>query len=91
MKRDLEALFGLGGKVALVSGARRAERLESLAVQLRELGVRACEAPADVTVTEQIESATQRVEAELGPIEILVNGAGIARPSRSSSGSMRTS
>ena len=39
-------------------------------------------APADVTVDEEIFAAIERIEAELGPIEILVNAAGIAPLSR---------
>lgn len=98
---ELEALFGLRGKVALVAGAssglgaeaaralakagadvglvaRRKDRIESLAHELAALGVRAYAAPADVTVTDEIRNAVDGVERELGPVEILVNSAGIA-------------
>lgn len=101
----LEQLFGLSGKVALVTGAssglgvqcaralakaganlglvaRRENRLADLADELRELGVRCCLAPADVTDDPALRAAIDRVEAELGPIEILLNGAGIAALSR---------
>jgi NAD(P)-dependent dehydrogenase (short-subunit alcohol dehydrogenase family) len=70
------ALAKAGANVGLV--ARRKERLESLAKELEQKGVRACVAPADVTVTEQLRAAIDHVEAELGPIDLLVNGAGIA-------------
>ena len=99
--KDLEALFGLTDKVALVTGAssglgsevaralakagaslglvaRRKERLDSLAAELVERGARCCVAPADVTRTEDLTRALDRIEAELGPVEILVNGSGIA-------------
>ncbi len=98
---ELEALFSLSGKVALVTGAssglsaqaaralakagasvglvaRRRDRLEAVARELEAMGVRTCVAPADVTVTEQLRAAIDQVEAELGPLDILVNGAGIA-------------
>jgi gluconate 5-dehydrogenase len=101
----LDELFGIRGKVALVTGAssglgteaaralakggaavalvaRRKERLEAVARELASLGARSSVAPADVTRAEEIERAIDQVEAELGPIEILVNGAGIAPMSR---------
>jgi len=97
----LESLFGLKGKVALVTGAssglsqdaarglakaganvglvaRRKEKLEAFAEELRGFGVRACAAPADVTKRDQIERAFDQVEKELGPVDIAVHGAGIA-------------
>src|SRR5262249_34195151 len=70
------ALAKAGANVGLV--ARRKERLESLAKELEQKGVRACVAPADVTVTDELRAAIDRVEAELGPLDLLVNGAGIA-------------
>ncbi len=70
------ALGKAGASIGLV--ARRKERLESLAAELSAKGVRSCVAPADVTVTEQLRAAIDQVESELGPLDILVNGAGIA-------------
>ena len=70
------ALAKAGANVGLV--ARRKERLESLAKELEAKGVRACVAPADVTVTDQLRGAIDRVESELGPLDLLVNGAGMA-------------
>jgi gluconate 5-dehydrogenase len=70
------ALAKAGASVGLV--ARRKDRLEALAQELEAKGVRACVAAADVTVTEQLRSAIDQVEAALGPLDILVNGAGVA-------------
>ena len=68
------ALAGAGAAVGLV--ARRAARLEELALELGEIPT--CVAPADLTSDSQVEDAVERVERELGPISILVHGAGIA-------------
>jgi gluconate 5-dehydrogenase len=99
--QHLEQLFGLRGKVALVTGAssglgvefarglamagadvavvaRRLARLQAVAQQLEELGVRAQAVPADLRDEAQLEAALQRVQATLGPIDILVNNAGVA-------------
>ncbi len=40
-------------------------------------GSAACIAPADVTDLQALEAAAQRVENELGPIDVWVNGAGV--------------
>jgi gluconate 5-dehydrogenase len=99
--QHLEQLFGLRGKVALVTGAssglgvefarglamaganvavvaRRLERLQAVAQQLEELGVRAEAVQADLRDETQLDTALQCVQATLGPIDILVNNAGVA-------------
>jgi len=65
-----------GADVGLV--ARRADRLEDLAREISALGVRCSVAPADVTDAEAVEAAIDKVEAELGHVGILLNGAGIS-------------
>ena len=74
------ALAGAGADVGLV--ARRVERLETLAKELEAYGVRTCVAPADLAEEGELVRAIDRVEGELGPINVLLNGAGIAEPSR---------
>ena len=76
----VRALAKAGASVGLV--ARRKDRLEALAQELAAKGVRTCVAPADVTVTEQLRAAVEQVEAELGPLDLVVNGAGVAPLSR---------
>jgi NAD(P)-dependent dehydrogenase (short-subunit alcohol dehydrogenase family) len=103
--QHLEQLFGLHGKVALVTGAssglgiefarglamagadvavvaRRLNRLQAVAQQLEDLGVRAQAVQADLRDQAQLDAALQRVQATLGPIDILVNNAGVAPVSR---------
>jgi len=74
------ALAKAGASVGLV--ARRKDRLEELARELSAKGVKTCVAPADVTDTAQLVGAIERVESELGPLDLLVNGAGVAPLSR---------
>jgi len=60
-----------GCDVALLS--RDPERLATAAVELRGLGVRALAVPTDVADSAAVEAAADRVERELGPIDIWVN------------------
>jgi len=62
-----------GCDVAII--ARNATRLEAAAEELRARGVRALEVVADVADAEAIDAAAERIEAELGPIDIWVNNA----------------
>ena len=70
-------LAGAGADVALL--ARRRERLEALAGDLRALGRRAAALPVDVTDGEALAAAAVSAAEQLGPIDILVNNAGGAR------------
>ena len=60
-----------GFDVALL--ARDADRLEQAAAELRGRGVRALPIPTDVADADAVEAAADRVEAELGPIDVWVN------------------
>src|SRR3954464_7008625 len=53
--------------------ARGEERLNAAAAEGRAAGRRACVAPADVADAEQVEAAAERVERELGPIDVWIN------------------
>ncbi|MCY3737793.1 MAG: SDR family NAD(P)-dependent oxidoreductase [Gemmatimonadaceae bacterium] len=70
-------LAAAGADVALL--ARRRERLEALAGEIRETGRRAAVVPVDVTDGEALAAAAAAATEELGPIDILVNNAGGAR------------
>jgi NAD(P)-dependent dehydrogenase (short-subunit alcohol dehydrogenase family) len=63
----------LGCNVALM--ARGIERLESAARQARECGVEALAVPVDVADAAVLDAAAERVETELGPIDVWVNNA----------------
>src|SRR3954452_13815278 len=60
-----------GADVGLI--ARGEERLHAAAREVRDAGRRACVAPADVADAEAGERAAERIEAELGPIDVWIN------------------
>ena len=62
-----------GAQLGLI--ARGEERLRAAAAEVEEQGGRACVAPADVADAAQVERAAERIEAELGPIDVWVNAA----------------
>ncbi len=69
-----KALAVAGADIALV--ARRGERLERVADDLRRFNVRALPIAADITVDSELDRIISRTVAELGEIDILVNDAG---------------
>jgi 3-oxoacyl-[acyl-carrier protein] reductase len=69
-----QALYGAGAKVAVVGRDR--DRARSVA---SGLGPQAAGVGCDVAQLEQVEAAIAAAEAALGPIEILVNNAGLTR------------
>jgi 3-oxoacyl-[acyl-carrier protein] reductase len=73
------ALARRGADVA-VNARRELEKAEDVADEIRALGRRSIVVGADVSVAEEVRRAVATVEQALGPIEVLVNNAGIARP-----------
>jgi NAD(P)-dependent dehydrogenase (short-subunit alcohol dehydrogenase family) len=70
----------LGARGATVAlGARQTAKLESLAKEITDGGGRAAAVPMDVTSQASIKSALDQVEAELGPVTVLINNAGVQR------------
>jgi NAD(P)-dependent dehydrogenase (short-subunit alcohol dehydrogenase family) len=64
-----------GAKVAIA--ARRLDRLQQLATELRAAGGSAAAVELDVTDRASIARAFDAAEAELGPVTVLVNNAGV--------------
>ncbi len=62
-----------GAKVALL--ARNRDGLEAARREIEEAGGQALAIPTDVSDHEQVEAAADRVERELGPIDVWVNDA----------------
>lgn len=67
-----------GAKLAL--GARRVERLDALAVELRKDGAQVEPVALDVTDAKSVIAAIDKAEKALGPLDVLVNNAGVASP-----------
>lgn len=72
------ALAAAGHPVVL--GARRLDRLETAAAEVRDAGGEALALPLDLTNDASIDRFAGRAEAELGPIEIVVSNAGEVFP-----------
>ena len=68
------AMHSAGAKVAIVG--RDAERARAVAAELAE---RTTGVGCDVAVAEQVEAALAAAESALGPIDVLVNNAGLTR------------
>ncbi|HZK81623.1 MAG TPA: SDR family oxidoreductase, partial [Humisphaera sp.] len=62
-----------GAYIGLI--ARGKDRLEATRHEVEELGGKALVLPTDVAEAQQVEQAAERVEKELGPIDIWVNDA----------------
>jgi len=79
-KRFAQVLAAAGAKVALT--ARRLDRLEALAEEIRAAGGQAAPLQLDVTDAAQLKSVVVEAEQALGPVTILVNNAGIPDAAR---------
>ena len=70
-------LAGAGARIVL--NARNADKLEAAATTLRGEGADIVTASFDVTSGEAVKEAVERIEREVGPIDILINNAGMQR------------
>ncbi len=82
------ASSGLGAQMAkgfagqgadLVITARRLEKLEALAAEIRDMGVKCLPLKCDVTDSAMVDEVAAKVEAEFGKVDVLVNCAGSAK------------
>ncbi|MCM2413686.1 MULTISPECIES: SDR family oxidoreductase [unclassified Streptomyces] len=71
-------LAAQGVSVALL--ARRAERLDELAAKIGADGGRALAVVTDVTDQASVDAAAERVHAEFGRVDLVVNAAGVMLP-----------
>lgn len=73
-----QTLARAGARVALA--ARRRELLEAVAADIRAAGGEAVTITADITSADAVAGMFAEAAAALGPVSIVVNNAGIARP-----------
>ncbi len=73
-----QVLAEAGARVLI--GARRTDRLDALAAEIRGRGGSAHAVALDVTDAASLEAALAEGESALGPVDILVNNAGIGGP-----------
>jgi NAD(P)-dependent dehydrogenase (short-subunit alcohol dehydrogenase family) len=78
--RFAKVLAAAGARVAIA--ARRMDRLEALAAEIRGAGGEAATIQLDVTDADQLVAAVAQAEAALGLVTILVNNAGIPDAAR---------
>ncbi|MGB0112623.1 MAG: SDR family NAD(P)-dependent oxidoreductase [Ilumatobacteraceae bacterium] len=74
--RHFARLLAANGARVVATG-RRAERLDELAAEIAGHGGTCLPVQVDVTDAEQLAALVARAESELGPVQILVNNAGI--------------
>ncbi len=76
--RMAQALAASGAAVAVLG--RRLEAVETVAESIRTAGGTALAVSCDVLDTERLREVAPQIEQELGPVDILVNGAGGNHP-----------
>ena len=74
-----QALARSGYKVC-INCIERMDLAQALADRLREEGCQVICHQADVADSAAVNEMVRRIERELGPVDLLVNNAGIARP-----------
>jgi NAD(P)-dependent dehydrogenase (short-subunit alcohol dehydrogenase family) len=77
--REIALVLGREGAVVAVNYAKSREAAEATAEDIRKSGGRALAVAADVTDDAAVRSMVERVTGELGPIDVLVNNAGMVR------------
>lgn len=75
--RSIARSFATHGSQVVLTGRTQAT-LESVAEEIHRLGGKALPLTCDVTHKEQVEALKDKVTSQLGPVQVLINNAGIA-------------
>jgi 3-oxoacyl-[acyl-carrier protein] reductase len=78
--RAIARTLAAAGADVAINYRERAQDAETLAHAITQMGRRCATLRADVSVALQVDAMVKSAEERLGPIGILVNNAGIARP-----------
>src|SRR5689334_21451447 len=78
LERATARLLARRGASVCVNYTRHRDAAEAVAAEIASAGRRAITAAVDVADDAAVEAMVARAEAELGPVTILVNNAGIA-------------
>ncbi|MFB3779497.1 MAG: 3-oxoacyl-ACP reductase family protein [Bryobacteraceae bacterium] len=78
--RAIAVALARSGASVVVNYLSRRSEAEEAASAIRQLGSRALAVQADVSLSRDVRRLVDATQAELGPISILVNNAGVARP-----------
>ena len=73
-----EALAGAGAAVAVT--ARSEDQLAETVASITSMGGTAIALPGDVSDADSVTEAVHQVESRLGPVDLLINNAGISGP-----------
>ena len=76
--RALARMFAQAGSFVVIA-SRSAEKLKAAAQEISRNGNKVLALPCDVTDKEQVETLRERIRAEAGIVQILVNNAGLAQ------------
>ena len=76
--KQMSKAFAKQGATVVVM-ARRIEKLEELAKEIKEIGVECLPVKCDVTNVEEVNNAARIVEERFGKVDVLVNCAGSAK------------
>src|SRR5262249_8038118 len=74
---DIALALGEAGAAVAVNYRERAAEAEKVAAAVREHGGRAVAGGADVSRSDDVAKMVERVTADLGPVDVLINNAGI--------------
>lgn len=77
--RETARQFALAGDRVAINFHQHRDAAESLAAELAQAGCLALPVQADVSCRDQVEAMVEQIRQSLGPVDVLVNNAGIAQ------------